>query len=221
VRHWTLTSPIRAITSAGLYVVGDTVWVWTDWATDGSGFEYAEISRMHTTSAAVRVVSKSGFPGDMSADAAGLYFETVHGVADDLGHANPTTSTVQYRSAPIDAPITLAGGRVDLLVFGGISATVNTYNANTLKLVSSKRIPARDDSIEGTALGLLVLAQPCNAFPCKSATVGRLNVATGATSGALATPGAYQQLNGPAQAVVEAGSVSGTHASLFLVRISS
>jgi hypothetical protein len=220
VRHWTLTSPIRAITSAGLYVVGDTVWVWTDWATDGSGFEYAEISRMHTTSAAVRVVSKSGFPGDMSADAAGLYFETVHNEADDLGHANPTTSGVQYRSAPIDAPIALFAGRVDLLAFGD-SAAVDSYNATNLALVSSKRIPERDDSIEGTALGLLVLAQPCNAFPCKSATVGRLNVATGATSGALATPGAYQQLNGPAQAVVEAGSVSGTHASLFLVRISS
>jgi hypothetical protein len=220
VRHWTLTSPIRAITSAGLYVVGSTVWVWTDWATDESGFQYAEISRMHTTSPAVRVISKSGFPGDMTADAAGLYFETVHGEADDLGRANPTTAAVQYRSAPIDAPIALAGGRVDLLAFGD-SAAVDSYNANTLALVSSKRIPERDDSIEGTALGLLVLAQPCNAFPCKSATVGRLNVATGATTGALATPGAYQQLNGPAQAVIEAGSVSGTHASLFLVRISS
>jgi hypothetical protein len=221
VRHWTLSSPIKAITSAGLYVVGSTVWAWTDWATDESGFQYAQVDRMHTSSAAVRVVNKSAFPGDVSADAAGLYFETVHGVTDDLAHANPTTAAVQYRKAPVDAPLALAAGRVDLLDFGTSAEDVLSYNATTLALVSSKRVPETDDSIAGTALGLLVLAQPCSSFPCKSATVGRLNVATGATSGALATPGAYQQLNGPAQAVIEATNVHGTHANLFLVRISS
>ena len=110
----------------------------------------------------------------------------------------------------------------DLMTFitaGG--PILDSYNANTLALISSKRIPEKDDSIEGTALGLLVLAQPCSSFPCPSATVGRLNVATGATSGALATPGAYQQLNGPAQAVIEATNMHGTHANLFLVRIGS
>jgi hypothetical protein len=50
-------------------------------------------------------------------------------------------------------------------------------------------------------------------------TVGRLSVATGGTSGALRTAGAYQLLNGPA--VVEAAGVLGAHANLFLVRISS
>jgi hypothetical protein len=221
VRHWTLTSD-GTPTSAGLFVVGSTVWAWTDPATDESGFQYARVDRMTTTSAAVRVVDKWAFPADGSADAAGLYFETAHGGAtNDLAHANPTTTAVQYRKAPIDAPLALAGGRVDLLVFGAGAPVVDSYNATTLALVSSKRIPAKDDSIEGTALGLLVLAQPCNAVPCKSATVGRLNVATGATSGALAAPGAYQQLNGPAEAVIEAGSVSGTHADLFMVRISS
>jgi hypothetical protein len=221
VRHWTLTSD-GTPTSSGLYVVGSTVWAWTDPATDESGFQYAQVDRMQTSSAAVRVVDKWAFPGDESADAAGLYFETAHGgAADDLAHANPTTNAVQYRKAPVDAPLALAAGRVDLLVFGDSGASVDSYNANTLALVSSKRIPEKDDSIEGTALGLLVLAQPCSTIPCKSATVGRLTVATGATSGALATPGAYQQLNGPAQAVIEASGVSGTHASLFLVRISS
>jgi hypothetical protein len=212
VRHWTLTSPIRAITSAGLYVVGGTVWVWTDWATDGSGFQYAQISRIHTNSAAVRVVNKSAFPGDMSADAAGLYFETVHGVTQDLAHANPTTTAVQYRRAPVDAPLALESGRADLLAFGDDSVAVDSYNANTLALVSSKRVPETDDSIVGTGLGLLVLAHG----PAK---VGVLNTATGGTSRALSTPGAYQLLNGPA--VIEATGVHGTHANLFLVRISS
>ena len=219
VRHWTLTSLVASVTSAGLDVVGDTVWAWTDWATDGSGFEYAQIDRIHTSSSAVHVVDKDAFPGDMSADGAGLYFETVHGVTDDLGHANPTTTAVQYRQAPVDAPLALAGGRVDLLAFGISAADVLSYNASTLALVSSKRVPEKDRSIVATGLGLLVLAQPCSGFSCSSATVGRLEVSTGGTSGALSVPGAYQLLNGPA--VIEASDVQGTRADLFLVRLSS
>ena len=151
------------------------MWAWTDWATDGSGFQYAQVNRIHTSSSAVHVVDKDAFPGDMSADGAGLYFETVHGVTDDLARANPTTSAVQYRKAPVDAPLALAGGRVDLLAFGTSAADVLSYNASTLALVSSKRVPETDDSIVGTGLGLLVLAQPCGGFPCSSATVGLLN----------------------------------------------
>ena len=210
LRHWTLTSLSAPVTSAGLYVAGDTVWAWTDWATDGSGFEYAQVDRMHSTSPAVRVVDRDAFPADMSADGAGLYFETVHGVTDSLAQASPTTSAVRYRKAPVDAPLALAGGRVDLLAFGSSAADVLSYNASTLALVSSKRVPQTDGSIVGTGLGLLVLAR---------STVGRLNVATGGSSGVLRTPGAYQLLNGPA--VIEATSVRGTHANLFLVRISS
>jgi hypothetical protein len=217
LRHWTLTSPFGPVTSAGLDVVGDSVW--TDWATDRSGFQYAQVNRIHTSSPAVRVIDKDAFPGDMSADGAGLYFETVHGVTDDLARANPTTPAVQYRKAPVDAPLALAGGRVDLLEFGSSAADVLSYNASTLALVSSKRVPETDDSIVGTGLGLLVLAQPCRGFPCSSATVGRLNPATGVTSGAVSTPGAYQLLNGPA--VIEASAVHGTRADLTLVRISS
>src|SRR5277367_97085 len=74
VRHWTLTSLFGPVTSAGLDVVGDTVWAWTDWATDGSGFQYAQVDRIHPSSSAVHVVDKDAFPGDMSADGAGLYF---------------------------------------------------------------------------------------------------------------------------------------------------
>jgi hypothetical protein len=219
LRRWTLTSLAAPVTSAGLYVVGGTVWAWTDWATDGSGFEYAQVDRIQTSSSAVHVVDKDAFPGDMSADGAGLYFETVHGVNDDLGHASPTTPAVQYRKAPVDAPLALAGGRVDLLAFGASAADVLSYNASTLGLVSSRRVPEKDGAIVGTGLGLLVLARPCSGFPCSSATVGLLDTGTGGTSAALSTPGAYQLLNGPA--VIEASDVHGTRADLFLVRISS
>jgi hypothetical protein len=221
VRHWTLTSPVTPVTSAGLYAVGDTVWSWTDWSTDESGFEYAEVSRIHTSSSAVHVVDTFAFPADMSADSAGLYFETEHGVNGYLGHANPATSTVQLRKAPVDAPLALADGRVDELVPGSSSANVLSYNASTLALVSSKKVPEKDTGIAGTGLGLLVLAQGCGGFPCSSATVGKLNVSTGGTSGALRTPGAYQLLAGPSAAVIEVSDVHGTRADMFLVRISS
>jgi hypothetical protein len=90
---------------------------------------------------------------------------------------------------------------------------VLSYNASTLALVSSKRVPETDDSIVGTGLGLLVLNH------ASSGTVGVLNVGTGGTTRALAAPGAYQLLNGPA--VIEATGVHGSRANLFLLRISS
>jgi hypothetical protein len=40
-------------------------------------------------------------------------------------------------------------------------------------------------------------------------------------SGALLIPGAYQLLTGPSAAVIEVRDVHGTHADMFLVRISS
>jgi hypothetical protein len=221
VRHWTLTSPVAAITSAGLYLVGGTLWVWTDWATDGSGLEYAQLSRIHPASAAVHVVDKNAFPADMSADSAGLYYETVRGTTGYLAHANPTTSAVQLRKGPVDAPLTLAGGRLDVLTSGSNSQVLISYNTSTLKQLSSKKVPYQDTAIEGTGLGLLVLVEGCNGFPCSTATVARLNVATGGRSGALRTPGAYQFLNGPLAAVVEVSNVHGTHATLTLVRLSA
>jgi hypothetical protein len=221
VQHWTLSSPVTPVTSAGLYAVGGTVWSWTDWATDESGFEYAKVSRIHTWSSAVHVVDTSAYPADMSADSAGLYFETQHGVNGYLGHADPDTSTVQLRKAPIDAPLALADGRADELVSGSSSENVFSYNARTLALVSAKKVPEKDAAIADTGLGLLVLAQGCDGFPCASATVGRLNVATGGTWEALRAPGAYQLLAGPSAAVIEVSHLHGSHANLYLVRISS
>jgi hypothetical protein len=221
VGRWTLSSPVAGVTSAGLYLVGGTLWTWTDWATDESGFEYAQVSRIHIAGSLVHVIDKAAFPGDMSADAAGLYYENVRGVNSYLAHANPTNSAVQLHKTSVDAPLALAGGRVDALSFGATSEDVISYNASTLKQISAKKVPSSDVVVAGTGLGLLVLADGCNAFPCSSATVGVLNTGTGGTSRALRTPGAFQFLTGPVAAVIEASDVHGTHANLFLVRISS
>src|ERR1700722_2737421 len=49
LRHWALASANKP-TSAGLFAVGSTVWASTDWATDESGLEPANVSRFRTSS---------------------------------------------------------------------------------------------------------------------------------------------------------------------------
>jgi hypothetical protein len=43
LRSWNLPGSIAPATSAGLFPVGNTVWADTDWATDESGFVYANV----------------------------------------------------------------------------------------------------------------------------------------------------------------------------------
>jgi hypothetical protein len=79
VGHFTLSSPVKPITEAGLITgTGNTLWSWTDWATDGSGFEFATVSRINTATSSVHVVSKFGFPSPdgYAADSNGLYFQS-------------------------------------------------------------------------------------------------------------------------------------------------
>jgi hypothetical protein len=215
IRHWTLTSPVTPITSAGLYAVGGTLWSWTDWATDGSGFEYAKVSRMSTSSSAVHTVNKAAYPGDMSADSAGLYFEAQHGSASVLGHATPSGTVTFHGPRPAEAPLALSGGRVDLLVVG-THDYVKSYSATSLSLISSKKVASSDVNIAGTGAGLLVLALPCVSASCVHAIVSKLNVSTGKTSGTLHVPGAALLLPGPGAAVIE---VSG--GIMYLVRVAA
>lgn len=215
IRHWTLTSPVTPITSAGLYSVGNALWSWTDWATDGSGFEYAKVSRMSTSSSAVHTVERHAYPGDMSADSAGLYFEAQHGSRGVLGHATPSGSVTFHGPRPAESPLALSGGRVDLLV-SGTHQFVKSYSATSLSLISSKRVSQNDRNIAGTSAGLLVLTQSCTKVSCVHATVSKLNVSTGATSGTLSVLGAVLLLPGPGAAVIEV--VGGI---MYLVRIAA
>ena len=205
VRHWTLTSP-APVTSAGLLVAGTTLWSWTDWATDSSGFEFARISRISTKSSAVHVVNKLAFPGDVAAGAAGLYFEAQRGSSGELAHVTPSGHVTYRRSRTVDAPLALSGGRVDMLAFGTHGVSVDTFSATSLALLSSKPVSDSDRVIAGTSLGLLVLTQPCPAIACANASVSLLDAATGAASGTVTVPHARVLLPGP---VAEVISVSG------------
>jgi len=215
LRHWTLTSPVTPITSAGLYAVGSTLWSWTDWATDRTGFEYAKVNRIAVTGSAVHVVAREAFPGDMAADTTGLYFESVRGSSDYLNHVKPSGSlrSAHVSNGDVDAPLALAAGRVDLLTFS-TQLHVTSFSPTTLAELSSKQVSANDRDIAGTGLGLLVLAQPCSHLTCSSSTVSKLDASTGSATGTLTVPYTYLLLPGPFGAVIEV-----SHGKVYLVRI--
>jgi hypothetical protein len=164
VRSWTLAKSLGAPTSAGLYVVGSTVWAWTDWATDESGFEYASLNRFSTSSSAVHKVSSNNvYPTDMAADTTGAYFETVNnkGANGYLVHVAPSGVTTKHADAYIPAPLTLSNGNVFLLstingAHGGKTYLDNFAEA-TLAVNYSVQVPSKYTDIAGTGDGLLIL----------------------------------------------------------------
>jgi hypothetical protein len=217
LRQWTLRS-LEFPTSAALYAVGSTVWAWTDPATDTSGFEFANVDRFTTSSAAVHLVSKSNaYPADMAADSAGLYFERIR--ANDtngyLVHVTPAGSAHRVTNVNINAPLALAGGRVELLAVHAYGHTyLDSYGPATLARKSSKRVSGNDRDVAGTGAGLLVLDVPCAAASCPSASVIQASASTGGTVSALTVPGAQALVPGSSAVVVtdKAGK-------LFLVRL--
>jgi hypothetical protein len=219
VKHWTLSSPVVPITSAGLLAVGSTVWSWTDWGTDESGFEFATVSRIATSGSAAHVISKSAYPGQMSANASGLYFQSNSTKASTnfLNHVTPSGAVKAKKiSAAVGVPLALSGGQVDLLIFG-THVRVNAYNASTLAQLSSKKVSGNDENLAGVSFGLLVEAQACGK-KCSPPTVSKLNASTGAASGTISLPGTAVLLPGPSAGVIEVNH--GIKGTMTLQRLS-
>jgi hypothetical protein len=220
-KHWTLSSPVTPITSAGLAAVGHTVWSWTDWGTDQSGFEFATVSRIDTSKSTAQVISKSAYP-EMVANASGLYFESnsTKASASFLNHVSPS-GVVKARKTPpaVGVPLALSGGRVDLLAFGA-HLTINTYNPTTLALITSKNVSDDDSNIAGTSSGLVVMKVACKNKKCTSTTVSvsKLKASNGAASGAITLPGATILLPGPSAGVIEVNH--GIKGNMTLQRLS-
>ncbi|MGN6676151.1 MAG: hypothetical protein ACTHKL_00020, partial [Streptosporangiaceae bacterium] len=213
VRHWTLTSPVTPITLAGLLVVGQTLWSWTDWGTDSSGFEFARLSRINTTAAAVHVVDKQAYPVNVAANSSGVYFEDVRG-AKSLGylvHVTPSGG-VHARRGPGGALLALAGGRLDQMSFHNNGHQyLDTYSTTTLRRLSSGQISDNDRMFASTGLGLIVLNEPCTHLVCAKATVSKL-ATNGSRSGTLTVTNAFSVLTGRDGAVVTV-----THGHMSLV----
>lgn len=214
VRQWKLTSPVSPITSAGLLVVGSTLWSWTDWATDGSGFQYAKVSRISTSSATVHKVSTQGFPGDWVAGSAGLYLEEQIGLNTDLAHVTPAGAVNRRVTSASDAPLVLSGGRLDALDFTAQGPAIQTFSVTTLKRVLSRAVFHNDRAIAGTTAGLLTMVEPCSSLSCAGTTVDRLSAASGRDSGGVTVADADVLMAGPHPAVI-----TDRGGQLYLVRI--
>jgi hypothetical protein len=217
-RTWSLSSPHKPISSAGLLASGGTVWSWTDWATDQSGFEFATVSEITTSSSHVKVISKSNaYPADMAADASGLYFQIVRGNGANgyIVRVSPNGSVRRHSDVNIGTPAALAGGRLDLLSIHGNDRTyLDSFSGSTLAALGSKQVSGNDHDIAGTTAGLLVLNEPCVTLICKNATVSVLDPATGRASGTVTVARAFGLLPGPAPAAI---TLVGTR--LYLARI--
>jgi hypothetical protein len=208
LRTWTLPS-IGTVTSAGLYPVGATVWVFTDWATDESGFEYANTDRISVSSSAVhRVSANDAYPADMAASPAGLYYEGIAGSGSYLFRALPSGSPRRHANGNIDAPLALAAGSVYLLAIHenqGGHTYLDAFQGSTLGPVFSKRVADHDTDIAGTGIGLLLLG---------GGQVSLLNTGNGQAGSVLSVPGAVILVPGPSAAVVTV-----SHSTTYLLRL--
>lgn len=219
VRHWKVTSPFTPITTAGLTSVGNTLWSWTDWSTDSSGFEFGRLSRINITSTAVHIVDKQMYPGDVAANSGGLFYQDARGSSNSgfLVHVSPGGAT-HARKSQVDVPMSLAGGKLYELTFHGSSTRpfLDGISTRTLARVSSAQLGKTDVAIGSSSAGLVVVAANCHALTCANATVSRL-AGTGSASGKLSVPFEFELVpGGPSVAVVEF-----TKGHMFLARISS
>lgn len=216
LRHFTLSTPVKPITEAGLISgAGNTLWSWTDWATDESGFEFATVSRINTATSAVHVVSKYGFPSPdgYAADSNGLYFQSNPPSGTYLDNATPGGALHARKLSVAEGnPLVLIGGKVELLVFGH-HVTVNTYSSSLAPL-TSEQVSVNDATLASADFGLAVLSGSGAAL-----TVSKLNPATGAASGGVHVTGAAVLLSGPDADVIEVSH--DTHGTLTLQRVSS
>jgi hypothetical protein len=215
---WTLPVKAKPVT-AGLIAVGATLWSWVDYATDRSGFEYATASVLNTATGHSKVISRNNvYPGDMAADTAGLYFQTVRGNGANgyVDKAASSGSVRRHSDANLDAPAALAGGRLDLLAVhdSNTHTYIDSFSASTLATLGSHRTSGDYRDIAGTSAGLLVLNGACASFVCRNGFVGVLNPRTGSASGFVRVTYAYSLLPGPVPA-----ALSDAGGKLSLVRL--
>jgi len=208
LRTWTLPGS-ETVTSAGLYAVGTTVWAFTDWATDESGFEYANVDRFSLSSPAVHSVSaNNAFPADMAAGPAGLYYEGMAGTGGYVFRALPPGSLRRHADVDIDAPLALAAGNVYLLAVHenqGGTTYLDAFGGLTLGTLFSIRVSNSDTDIAGTGIGLLLLG---------AQKVSLLDTGNGHADAALSVPGAVTLVPGPSAAVVTL-----SHSTTYLLRL--
>jgi hypothetical protein len=204
VRSWRVPKSLAPLTEAGLYAVGSTVWAWTDWATDESGLEYANVYRFSTSSPVVHTVSTNiAYPADMAADSTGLYYE-----ADGLIHVSPSGSVRRRSGVSQGAPMALAAGNVYVLAqHSNGTYYLDAFTAPGLAAKFSAPVAGTATDIAGTGAGLLLLAGD---------HVSTLSTASGLPGTSISVPDAVTLVPGHSAVVI---TTAGNYGQTSLVRL--
>jgi hypothetical protein len=206
VRHWHVSSP-QAVTQAGLYLVGRTLWSWTDWETDSSGLEYATVSRISITSAAVHQVTSLANPDVFVAGPSGLYFTGIKSVRSGRGvveRAKPGGGLLQ-RTAPYTSALALWRG--DLVgIVAETHRRAERWSASTLHVIGSASVGGAPITIDQGSAGLVALRFRCATLAADCHPLGVLAPATGHVSHQIGVAGAVELVPGPRSAVISVNS---------------
>ncbi len=206
VRHWDLSSP-QPVTQAGLFIVGRTLWSWTDWETDSSGLEYATVSRISIASAVVHKVTALANPDVFVAGPSGLYFTGLKSVRSGrsvVERAEPGGGLLQ-QAAPYTSALALWRG--DLLgITGQPSRRVHRWSATTLHAIGSAPVGGAPIVIDQGSAGLVALRFLCATLAAYCHPLGLLAPATGHVSQQIGIAGAVELVPGPRSAVISVNS---------------
>ena len=216
-KTWSWPNPMTKPTSAGLFPEPKALWVWTDWATDQSGFEYATVIEIPTGGSGVKILDDRAFPADMAANSSGLYYETVVGTKDYLAHMmNNGTRKLSVPTKDSDAPLALSGGNLAVFAIKGAGVPfVDEFGTSTFAELHSSHLAVITTAVVGTTGGILAIEFPCHSYACPTSRVVMVNPATGAETGAAVVPDAEHLLFGSHPSVV-----ADTGGKGYLVRLS-
>jgi hypothetical protein len=224
-RSWTLppgTLLVHPMILPGFFAQPGVLWAWSDPATDESGFEYATVVEISTTTSAERVIDTDAYPGPMAADPDGLYYEvTVETSTSSHGylvHAMVDGKRVFSRPTnDVPAPLFLGPGYVAVIAEHQPSQSLflDTFASTTLSKLSSVRLPAGVFGLLNTTSGLLGIEAACDQAVCANAKVVGVDERTGAETDAVDVPYAVALLTGPLPSVI-----TNVHETVDLVRLS-
>lgn len=177
-------------TQEGMALEGSRLWVWTDWATDESGYEYGSLVMFNTTTWTSTVINKGGLnPTDVSANANGFYFLANERIilCEPSGVLVKSAAT----SAAQDAPLAVKGANVYLIASAKVGANLERFNALTLKYAGSAKVGFLTYSPLATPWGLAAVGGTSSSAPGGGATyVELINTTTGAVNRDVNVPGA-------------------------------
>lgn len=214
--RWALTGSPGTPTTAGV-TAGDNgdVWVWTDWATDFSGYEFAMVYAVTPGAAKPSVLSKTAQPGSLVTDGSDAFFvasPSASGTGEDLmeASAGPSAAIRLVTVSPVSGSFPLAGFSGSQVVLYA-QDSLSTFTPGSAAPVSVRADAGQPVTLAGTSSGLLFLT--CSKQACS--TVTQVDQSSGKAGSSVRVPASGQILLGPDPVVL--GTRSG---HLRLVRLS-